>query len=145
MTEKKIQNYKIYEIYSDLIPKSYIGCTKQDPKRRLIDHKKFKDCTSQCIFWFDKNPKIRILEEIDINTDKKFVDEREKYHILKNKEHIFNIKIPLRTKKEYYQTFRDDILKQRKEYRENNIEKIKLQKKKYYENKKLDSVIKMIL
>lgn len=145
MTEKKILNYKIYEIYSDLIPKSYIGCTKQDLNRRLLDHKKFKDCTSQCIFWFDNKPKIRIIEEIDIKTDKKIVDEREKYHILENKERIFNKKIPLRTKKEYYQTFKENILKKRKEYIENNKEKIKLQKKKYYQQNKLNSVIKKII
>lgn len=133
MTEMKPQTYKIYEIYSDLIPITYIGCTKQTYlSKRLADHRRFKDCSSKKIFWFDERPKIRLLEEIDINTEKQKVALREKYHILENKDKVFNLRIPSRSKKEYYEEKKDTIREKKKIYRENNKEKIKEKKREYY-------------
>jgi len=128
----KPQTYKIYEIYSDLIPKSYIGCTRQKLSNRLTDHRKLKDCSSKNIFYFDPKPKIRLIEELNIETDKYKVAQRERYHILNNKEQIFNLRIPTRSKKEYYHELKDFICEKKKEYRKNNKEKIVKYKKEYY-------------
>ena len=130
-------SYKIYEIYSDLIPISYIGCTRQIYlSQRLNDHRKLKDCSAKKIFWFDNKPKIRILEELDINTDIKEVALREQYHIKQNRENVFNERLPGRTKKEYYLDNIERLKEYKKNYSKLNRDKINEYKRKCYKKNK---------
>ena len=67
--------------------------------------------------------------------DKREAETRERYWIEHYKSNL-NVNLPIRTKKEYWNTHKEHFLEKNKLYRDSNKSKILEQKKIYYENNK---------
>jgi hypothetical protein len=67
--------------------------------------------------------------------DKKDLHKRER-HWIEIFKSTLNIVIPTRTKKEYYEDNKEQLIEKSKRYSENNIEKVKANRKEYYEDNK---------
>jgi hypothetical protein len=118
---------KIYRIIDNTNGNIYIGKTKQKYLcDRLSSHKSLKDCSSREILK-NEDYKIELIEETDdIN--------RERYWILNT--NCINKQIPGRTRKEYKEDNREEILQYQSEYRENNKKKAKEYKTEYNDYRK---------
>ena len=117
---------KIYRIVDNTNGNIYIGKTTRTLKARLWKHNYDKDCVSRDII---KNGdyKIELIEETDDDT-------RERYWILNT--NCINKQIPGRTRKEYFEDNREEILQYQSEYRENNKKKAKEYKTEYNDYRK---------
>ena len=119
---------KVYLIYNDMVPETYVGSTTQILKRRLQKHKNasstFGDRKIYTSFnksnW--KNCHIVLLEEVKFY-DRKELIKRERYFIDLLKPTLNCIK-PLRTRAEYRVDNKESIRKRKKEYY-NNVSSIK--------------------
>ena len=130
-------NAKIYKLVSDKTTMIYIGSTKRSLKERIREHKKtFKHNiglnTSKKLFELGGNISIELIKLFPCDCRKQLQKEEGKY-IIEYKNKCVNSYIPLRTKKEYYEDKKDEILKKKKIYRNNNKEKILKKSKIYYE------------
>jgi len=130
------QNGKIYKLWcmeTDLI---YIGSTCNHLYKRLSEHKKKTNtCNSKKLFELSNNVKIELIEEYACN-NKMELNRKEGEHIRLNKEKCINKIIAGRTKKEYYEKNKDEIILKNKEYYEKNKEKYKEYNKEYQLNNK---------
>ena len=140
---------KIYKIVCNTTGLVYIGSTCEPTlARRLAGHKAvykrhLKNPKNDKYMSFEiinnNNCDIILIESINCNS-KDELHSRERFHIENN--HCLNKVVPLRTRFERTEIFRDEINEKAKEYRNNNKDKIKLQydydkKKLYYEANKL--------
>lgn len=149
------KNGKIYKIIDNAYTKMYIGSTTQPLYKRFSRHKKDYELwkkgekwkngkeykiTSFCIFdeFGIENCKIELIEEYQC--DNKNQLERKEGDYIKNNECV-NKNIAGRTRKEYYEDTKKEILEKAKEYYvDNKIKKIEYQKKYTEQNK--DNVYK---
>lgn len=102
---------------------TYIGSTKNNINRRLSEHfskynrylkGQYRYTSSfKIIEKGRENCKIELLEEFLYN-DKKEIFLKERHYILNNK--CINIKVPLRTRKEYYQLHKPYFQKKARDY-----------------------------
>jgi hypothetical protein len=117
----------------------YYGSTVNPLYKRKSQHKdKFKNNelkgSSFKIFELGEDDVIiTLVENVNCNS-KEELHQRERHYIENND--CVNKQIPGRTKKEYYDTNKQQLLEQKKEYRETNKDVIKQQKKDYYEANK---------
>jgi hypothetical protein len=114
---------KIYRIVDNTNGNIYIGKTKQKYLcQRLTSHRYKGSCCSSSQIIKNGDYKIELIEETEDET-------RERYWI-ENTECINKV-IPGRTRKEYYQFYKDRLLEQKKQYDNNN----KALKKNYLKNR----------
>jgi len=138
-----LQNGKIYKITSNSTDKIYIGSTCLPLERRLAIHKsgykvflngKRRNVSSfEIVKYEDCN--IILIEEIQYETNNQLLD-RERFYIETNNNCV-NLYIPNRTKKEYYQAYKTEIIQYNLQRYYNNREKILECAKKRYRNLKL--------
>jgi hypothetical protein len=152
MTEiNKYHSGKIYTIRSHKTDKYYIGSTCSPLYKRLYEHvksKKYNDLdkhirkrymTSQEILKYD-DYYIELLENFKCeNKDELFKREGELIRL--HKDNLVNNKINGRSKIEYYNDNKDDILERHKNYYEDNKDDILNRNKNYYEDNK-DDILK---
>ena len=72
--------------------------------------------------------------------NKKELEQKER-EFIETFESALNCKIPTRTKKEYYEDNKEQLLEKKKQYYENNKEQLLEKKKQYYENNKEETLI----
>ena len=121
---------KIYKIIDNTNGNIYIGSTTQSLSQRLGAHtreyKRYCNGKSKFLSSFDiiKNMsyEIILIEEVNCN-NKEQLHKIEREHIEANE--CINLRIPTRTKKEYYNANREEIIEKQKEYYKANIEAIK--------------------
>ena len=127
---------KIYKIIDNTNGNIYIGSTTQKLTQRLGEHtrqyKKYFNEKFRYVSSFDiiknGNYEIILIEEVNCN-NKEQLHKIERMHIEANE--CVNLRIPSRTKKEYYNANREEIIEKQKEYYKANIEEIKEYKKQY--------------
>jgi hypothetical protein len=120
------QNAKLYKLVGSGL--TYYGSTCNELRKRLNQHKnKNNECKSKLLFDSGDKVEIILVEKYPCN-DKMELQQRERYYI-ENFECVNQV-IPLRNKKEYYETNKDKINEKRKEYYEVNKDK----KKQYYKD-----------
>lgn len=125
---------KIYYIGSSQTDEIYIGSTFLNLNRRLNLHRSNKKkCTSMRIIKFDDHY-IELIEEYD-NICEKDLKEIERIFI-KNCDKVVNKVIPNRTRKEYYEDYKDHITLQKKEYYIKNKKDILVHRKDHYKKNK---------
>jgi len=113
---------KIYKIVCNITDEIYYGSTIKTLKERLRLHKVDNNsCISRNIIVRD-NYKIELIKEYPCNSRWELEEEEAKY-IIENK--CINIKIPHRTKEEWYEDNKEKIRENQKEWREDNKEYIK--------------------
>ena len=129
------ENGKIYKLVGGGF--TYYGSTCSTLRQRLCGHKKSfkqnKNISSKLLFETGDEVKIFLVEKFPC-VDKMELNARERWYIENNE--CVNRIIPTRTKKEYREANKDDILKYTKEYREANKEVVKAQRKAYKEANK---------
>lgn len=140
MEESRYQNGKIYKLVSNVSDKIYIGSTCNTLAKRLAEHKKthkrftngkiLNKSSSTELFKLDGEVKIILIEDFPCKSKNELV-KRERVHIESNI--CVNKKIPGRTKAEYYEANREEILKSQKQYYEENSQQILKSQKQYYE------------
>lgn len=114
---------KVYMIYNDMLPETYVGSTILSLKRRMQKHKNASStfCNRKIYTSFNKsnweNCHIVLLEDVKFY-DRKELIKRERYFIDLLKPTLNCIK-PLRT---------------RKEYRFDNKDILRIKKREYYDN-----------
>ena len=124
---------KIYKLTCDDPELVYYGATIQRLSKRLGQHKEKRNvCNSKLLFEVG-NVKIELVEKFECE-DKEELNAREAFYIRNNK--CVNKRIENRTKEEYYEENKEEILEKNKEYKEENKEKIKEKNKEYYEENK---------
>ena len=120
------QNSKIYELVCSETGKRYIGSTTQKLYKRLWGHKhKNNSCMSKTFI----NPKIYLIENTPCNSKEELLSIERKYIL--NTECI-NKQIPLRTKKEWTEDNKEQVLGRQHNWYENNKERISKNAQKYY-------------
>jgi hypothetical protein len=122
--------YKIYKIVCNETDEVYIGKTTKTLEERLRHHRFNGNSTNskQIILRGDY-----VMSQIDeCDTEEESI-ELEAFYI-RNTDNCVNIQIPGRTRQEYYEENKDEILEKNKEYREENRENILQKKKEYYYN-----------
>ena len=133
---------KVYSIRSHQTDAVYIGATVSLLSKRLAGHKqgftrwkngKQNYTSSYEILRYD-DAYIELVETVRCNN--KMELSRRAGGIIRSTENCVNKRVAGRTKKEYYQENKDQILKYNKEYRLDNTEQIKQQKKEYYQDNK---------
>lgn len=125
--------YKIYEIRCNETDEVYIGKTTKTLKERLSKHKYSDSCTSKQIILREDY----VMSEIDkCDTEEESIF-LESYYI-RNTDNCINRNIPGRTKQEWYEENKDEILERYKIYSEQNKEK----RKEYYEQNKDEILIR---
>ena len=129
-SKNKYNNSKIYKLVlkQGIEPnedyKEYIGSTVQPLIKRLQGHKclyklyldgKSTYCSSYKLFqdYNIENIQIILIEEINCENKEQLL-KRERYHIELN--NTINKIIPTRTKKEWYEEYKDEILEKAKDY-----------------------------
>ena len=154
-TTNKYSKGKIYKLINDVDDKEYVGSTIQTLAQRKGSHKKdaVKKPHTRAYQHLNKigwdNVKIILVENYPCD-NKEELTAREAYWIRELKAELNKV-IPSRTKKEYYQEHKEDILAKEKAkyqenketilekskvYRENNKEKVAESNKKWRENNK---------
>ena len=127
---------KIYKVVSDQTTDVYYGSTCSTLYDRYARHTHYyrigRACSIKRILKYDDS-KIVLVENFPCNNKDELL-RRERYYIENND--CVNIQVPLRTVKEYYDDYQQEIIAQKKEYRAVNKEKIKLSSKKYREENK---------
>jgi hypothetical protein len=121
----KYANGKIYKLVSNLTDKVYIGSTCSPLCKRHKEHKghykRYLKGKGNKVTSFDiikhGDSDIVLLEEFPCDNIYQLHD-RERYYV--ETIDCVNKCIPNRTKKEYYENNKDEIIKQRKEHYENN-------------------------
>ena len=125
----------IYKIVSPNTDKIYIGSTKRTLRQRMNNHiseyNKKRYCTSKIILAAG-NATIELIEVFNCD-NRKELHQREGYYIRLYINICVNKIIPDRTKAEYYQENRDEILEQHKQFYESHKEQILEQVKQYNE------------
>jgi len=124
------QNSKIYKIINDALPELvYYGSTANTLTKRFTQHKtKSNTCSSKQLFDCDVKPQIFLVESFPCNS-KDELKAKERWYIENNE--CVNKQIPNRTKKEYRQDNKEQILEKWKQYRQDNKEIISKQTKQY--------------
>ena len=143
-----IMSYQIYRIKSLQTDKIYIGSTKNTLKNRLSQHKRtykiwVKDNTKKYLTSFEIlkfNDYVIELIETCVFIDNAEKLKKEGYYIKLNIEICVNKVIAGRTKTEYYESNKDQIIEKSKQYKEANKEQLAEAKKQYYELNK-DQII----
>ena len=126
-------NSKIYKLFSyenDLV---YIGSTTQKLCERLRKHKQDNRTSSKILFQNSSNVKIELIEKFSCECKEELI-KRERYFI--RQIDCVNKRIEGRTKKEYYDENKNEVLEQKKEYYDENRAQILEKKKEYYEENK---------
>ena len=136
-----LRNGKIYKIISSMTDKIYIGSTCLSLEQRLAIHKssykvflngKRRNVSSFEIVKYE-DCMILLIEEIQYESNNQLLD-RERFYIENN--NCVNLHIPNRTKKEYYQAFKSEIIQYNKQRYYNNREKIlKYAKQRYMKSR----------
>lgn len=129
-------NGKIYRIVCNITGKQYIGATTIALCSRLSQHKK--------LFYGKKNSLSReVIEGGDyaIYLIEDYPCERKEQLLARERYYIdtfdcVNKKVPLRTKQEWYNDNREDVIKKQTEWNMNNVHRTRLYKKKYAEKQK---------
>ena len=136
------QNSKIYKIWSPSCCEIYIGATTLPLHQRFYEHKKKYEkflegkiisTRSREILKYD-DAKIELIKYCPCNS-KEELNSIEAEHI-RNTENCINLKIPGRSKKQYYEETKEKRIEQREIYYEKNKQKILEQVKQYYEENK---------
>ena len=131
------KNGKIYKLVSFETDKVYVGSTTQSLSRRKTKHKSdykrwmygnYHYVSSYEIIKYDDFD-IILLEQFPCNS-KMELHKREREYI--EKIDCVNKVIPRRTKKEYYDSHKDEISVKRKQYREDHKDEIKEKRKEKY-------------
>ena len=136
-------NGKIYKLVSDVTDKIYIGSTCTSLAKRLGEHKNLyrrftngkiahKSSSSE-LFKLCGEVKIILIENFPCKSKDELL-QRERFHI--ESSICVNKYIPGRSRAEYNEQNREEILTQMKEYYEANREQILTYKKQYYEGNK---------
>ena len=126
------QKGKIYKLWSPQGNEIYIGSTINTLANRLGHHKKpSNNCNSKYLFENYTDVRIELIEEYPCN-NKMELNKREGEHI--RAKDCLNKQIPGRTRQEYREANKEEILEKRKDYYKSNKEKIAEKDKKYYEN-----------
>ena len=135
--KKDYQNGKIYCIRSYKTDLVYIGSSCQPLYKRLNEHKKaykaylktgISKFTSSKIYELDDAPYIELIKNYPCSClDELRLEEGKHIRIIE----CVNKNVAGRTKKEWYEDNKDQLLKQMKEYYEQNKEKIKEKHKEY--------------
>ena len=107
---------KIYKLWSPQGEEIYIGSTIQSLAVRKAEHKRL-DCSSKILFEKYDDVRIELIEEYPCK-NKMELNRREGEHIRNND--CVNKLIAGRTKKEYREDNKENILEKLKEWRENN-------------------------
>lgn len=137
MTEitNKYHNGQIYTIRSYETDKFYIGSTTQPLHKRLYEHRaKYKtgkrdNMSSFIILEYDDNY-IELLETFKCES-KYELEKREGELIRLHREKCVNVVMPTRTKKQYYEDNKAEILERSKKYVENNRDIVSAYQKQY--------------
>jgi hypothetical protein len=138
------QKGKIYElVHKDTLEQLYVGSTCQPLSVRMCGHRcEFKSDPNRPIYKKIaelengiNDVKILLLESYPCDT-KEELYRREGYWIKKNLEGLGNFQISGRTRAEWYDDTKEELLTRIKVYRDNNIEIIRAKKKVYYEQNK---------
>ena len=136
------QNGKIYKLVCNKTNKCYVGSTITSLNERLRTHKKdYKRYKKGLLTHFvtsfeiieNDNYEIILIENFYCNS-KRELEEKERYYI-ENTDCINKI-IPTRTKREYYQENKEEIIEYQRKYREDNRELINEYHRKYYQEHK---------
>lgn len=144
-------NGKIYKIVCNITGEQYIGATTQNLSQRLTGHVRRKN-TDKCYKSKDiilrGDYQIILIENYSCNSREE-LERKEREHIESNI--CVNKVIPTRTREEYFETNKEELLLRSKEwyetnkeshllkgkeYRETHKEEINLQKKEYRDNHK---------
>lgn len=130
----------IYKISSPNLNKFYIGSTYQTLNKRFNNHKtKFKRYQDKKD---SKYSLFELFEQDDINNFKieamiitnDLINLRKlEGSLIKDEPNCINKKVDGRTKKEYYQDFKEEINKYNLEYKQTHKEEIKKQQSTYFE------------
>jgi hypothetical protein len=129
MEDNSVKLAKIYQITSSQTDKVYIGSTTKSLEKRFSIHKSENNSTnSKEIVQYD-DAIISLIEEVEL--EERYI--RERYWIEFYGESSVNIKIPGRTKKEYYEINKEYINEKRKEYHQINKQQIMEYQKEYHE------------
>jgi hypothetical protein len=133
------QNSKIYKLVSDLTDKIYIGSTTQPLYKRHHEHiSRSKKCVNKCksieLIKLGET-RIELIEDYPCER-KEQLNAREGYYIKLNNDICVNVRLAGQTRKEYYDTHKEEINEWRKQYDEDNKEKLSEKKKEYYEANK---------
>ena len=132
---------KIYCIKNDVNDDIYIGSTTQPLCKRMAKHRSSINAKkSENILFYQlmrelgtEAFRIELIEDFSCE-NREQLQAREGYYI--KKLGTLNKRVESRTKKEYYQDYKETILQQQKEYREDNKEQIQEYRKDYYEKNK---------
>jgi hypothetical protein len=122
--EEGYENGKIYKILCKITNEIYIGSTKNTLEERLRLHIYDTHCKSKQII--DRGDYDMILIKDYPCNSKEELEEEEKKYILEND--CINVKIPHRTKAEWYIDNKKKVLEQQKQYREEYREEINKKK-----------------
>lgn len=130
----------IYKIISSNTDKIYIGSTTTKLESRLSEHKydykRYLNGTRKTSHSFEilKNGDYQIILIENFSCEnKKELEQRERFYIEQNKDICVNKYIPTRTKKEWLEQNKDEMIEYRKNYYLNNKDKIKEWSDDYYE------------
>ena len=128
----KYHNGKIYKVVDIGYNKCYIGSTTENLSMRMVrhrsDYKRYKDGKMNKIMSFDlfdeygiENCKIELIENVKCETKEELLKKEGEYI---RQTDCMNKLLVGRTKKEYYEDNREEVLNQHKKYRdEHKMEK----------------------
>ena len=134
IVDKRYENGKIYTIKHPEDDKVYVGSTIKSLKHRFYRHKEGINCSLyKYVNGNFDGWEIKLYE--DYPCKNKYELQKREGDIIRQLETI-NKQIAGRTKKEYHEDNRDNILEQKKVYYEANKDKLAEQKKQNYENNK---------
>jgi len=131
--DPRYQEGKIYKIVCNITNEIYYGSTKNTLEKRLQKHlEKTHLCMSKQIL--DRGDyEMILIKDYPCNNRRELELEEGKY--MRENECI-NIKIPGRTKKEYYEEHKEKLSLQMKQYREEHKKEISEKSKEHYEKNK---------
>jgi hypothetical protein len=129
-------NGKIYRIVCNITGKQYIGATTIALCARLSQHKKLfngkKNCLSREVIE-GGDYAIYLIEDYPCERKEQLLA-RERHYI--DNFDCVNKKLPLRTKQDWYNDNREEVIKKQIEWNINNVDKTRLYKKKYADKQK---------
>jgi hypothetical protein len=136
------QNGKIYKLVSFQTDKIYIGSTCQSLAVRKSEHVRRYKYFLAGVPNYTTSYELIKLGDVDIVLIENFpcnskeeLHKGERFHI-ENTDNCVNKSIPTRSKKEYYEEHKEELMKKNKEYYENHKDEIKEYKKEWAEDNK---------
>jgi len=137
---------KIYRIINYDLKLVYYGSTTQSLYNRFAQHKCRQDGSIKKLFQSNILPSIQLVQKFPC--DNRFqLQTLEREYIEGHEDEIYtcvNKKIPTRTRKEYYETYRDKFLIKHRQYYHDNAERL-LEKKKIRYERISDSLLEPVL